>query len=525
MKLKLGRRFSHPRMRLVLLPCTILGTFACGSSSSNQPEEPEQTAEEGLPSSGGMGGASNSQGSQQNQPDPTETTNAEDDCASGFYGEECLPVTTLCVHGVANDGRAGDGNCSCGPGWQGASCEQLVAVRDYSVSEDIFCVVSNQGKLLCRGDDKDGTLGNPEIDSPTATLTHILSSENVYRVAAGRDSVCAVTENGQAYCWGENDSGQLGAGYLSEEEQEPVLVVGGPAAGWRDIFSGDATTCGLGRDDSLWCWGNNSAGEVGVETSEEDFPSGHVTTPQEVAPGTSWLDVEVHYDATCGIQTDGSLWCWGEDDDGQIGLLEENGNVYEPVQVGTEKDWVDFQSGSEQEGGCATKRDRSLWCWGENADGSLGLGTFIDDIWGPTLVENALWLAFDLDEDLSCGVQMDGSLWCAGENRFGQLAKGFASTARADSSATYTQIGSENDWVNVEVETDCIFALKENGELYVWGEGYKPSLGFTLDPPVHTTALPSQVVGGLRAESLSSAFNEDLACASGDEKEAYCWGN
>src|SRR5262245_58064714 len=83
---------------------------------------------------------------------------------------------------------------------------------------------------------------------------------------------------------------------------------------WRSVAGGGSHTCGVRKNSSLWCWGENDAGQLGLGHR------GRRLVPTRVSIGTDWLQVSTGYAHTCGIRTDGSLWCWGWNNYGQLGL-------------------------------------------------------------------------------------------------------------------------------------------------------------------------------------------------------------
>ena len=122
------------------------------------------------------------------------------------------------------------------------------------------------------------------------------------------------------------------------------------------------------------------------------------------------------------MRTDQSLWCWGYNGFGQLGLGDAGVAVLVPTRVGTDQDWAGIAPGGYHT--CAGRTDRSLWCWGRNADGALGLSDTTDrDI--PTQVGiDQDWAKIATGVLHSCAVRTDRSLWCWGLNAFGQLGLG-----------------------------------------------------------------------------------------------------
>ena len=158
--------------------------------------------------------------------------------------------------------------------------------------------------------------------SPGASWAHI---------AAGEYYDCGIRTDATLWCWGSNDSGQLGIGGATGQDL-PRQVTTPAAGGWASITAGSYHTCATRTDGTLWCWGNNDSGQLGIGSESEtgqDLPQ-QVTTP---APG-GWTSVTAGGFHTCATRTGGTLWCWGWGASGQLGI--GNGNDQDlPQQVTT----------------------------------------------------------------------------------------------------------------------------------------------------------------------------------------------
>jgi alpha-tubulin suppressor-like RCC1 family protein len=162
------------------------------------------------------------------------------------------------------------------------------------------------------------------------------------------------------WCWGENGDGELGVG---DKESRYVPVQVGLEA-WSYVATGHDHTCGIHSGArSLWCWGSNAYDQLGVDVVID------VTTPQLVDDSWQWDMVACGRYHICAIRTDGSLWCWGANEEGQLGLGDTEPRAT-LTQVGTQ-----FQSVfTAYTYTCGIKEDGTAWCWGNNDYGQLGLG-------------------------------------------------------------------------------------------------------------------------------------------------------
>jgi len=142
-------------------------------------------------------------------------------------------------------------------------------------------------------------------------------------------------------------------------------VGGGPS--WTAVTAGGYHSCGIQVDGSLWCWGKNDFGQLGDGTASDQKDPILISAAEG-----GWLSVSAGGDHTCGVQSDGSLWCWGLNDNGQLGDGSfTDRNV--PTRVGGEYRWSLVTAGEDFS--CAFKTDGNLWCWGWNFFGQVGDGS------------------------------------------------------------------------------------------------------------------------------------------------------
>ena len=182
----------------------------------------------------------------------------------------------------------------------------------------------------------------------------------------------------------------------------------------------------------------------------------------------------VHH--TVAIRTDGSLWGWGINSQGQLGEGDgANTLIFYPMQIGTDRDWKTVAAGSEHT--VAIKTDGSLWAWGANNEGQVGNGTTNTRVRVPTQIgSDTDWVDVSAGEFHTMGIRVDGSLWAWGSNQFGQLGTGSSCRRRH----TPTQIGSDTDWHSVPTGVNNTVSVKSDGSLWGWGVNfYGSSVGYT----------------------------------------------
>jgi len=198
---------------------------------------------------------------------------------------------------------------------------------------------------------------------------------------------------------------------------------------WSKIAVGDATTCGLHQDGSLWCWGGNTSGQVGDGTTTTRY------LPQPIGIGKSWTTVVTSAITTFGIASDGTLWRWGANTHGQLGNGTVGGMFISPVVLGPAT-WSAISVGSDGTFVCGIQTDGTLWCWGNNVRGQVGDGTTTDRSVPTQVGTDHDWASVSAGYVHACAIKADGSLWCWGHDGYGEIA------GRASMPATCSRAGS-----------------------------------------------------------------------------------
>jgi alpha-tubulin suppressor-like RCC1 family protein len=199
--------------------------------------------------------------------------------------------------------------------------------------------------------------------------------------------------------------------------------VGDESTTWLDVhMDGWATACAVRSDHTLWCWGYNHHGQLGIGV--QDAPEDPPRQMTQVGSDTDWAEVRVAVPVTCAIKVDRSLWCWGANNNGQSGSGASEEPATSPRRVAGEREWADVTpSGAFV---CGTTTDARAWCWGGNARGSLGDGT-LDDRTEPTAVMGEhRWRDLTVTGTAAtCGIDTDGALWCWGPHQgyFGNVVR------------------------------------------------------------------------------------------------------
>ena len=215
-----------------------------------------------------------------------------------------------------------------------------------------------------------------------STPTRVGTAGDWKEVLAGDGHTLAIKTDGSLWAWGSNLWGALGLrGY--DLLSSPTRV--DTAGDWMAVSTGLHYTLALKTDGSLWAWGFNWYGQLGLGYSTD------WNAPTRVGTAGDWKTVSAGQYHTLAIKTDGSLWAWGRNKYGVLGIglggdIFEDTNQNAPTRVGTASDWKEVLAGTNHT--VAIKNDGSLWAWGGNYHGQLGIGNTIGKV-VPTLVVGA----------------------------------------------------------------------------------------------------------------------------------------
>jgi alpha-tubulin suppressor-like RCC1 family protein len=335
-------------------------------------------------------------------------------------------------------------------------------------------------------------------------------------VAAGGGHTCGVLANSTLWCWGLNFTGQLGTGNENSSNL-PQQVTSPAAQGWGSVAAGYDHSCALRAGGTLWCWGYNADGQLGIGNfTDQDRPQ-QVTSP---APG-GWTSVTAGNYHTCATRTGGTLWCWGWDPYGQLGI--GNGASQDlPRQVTTPaaQGWVSVTAGYGHT--CAIRTGGTLWCWGYATEGQLGLGPVNDETFPVQVTTPAPggWASVAAGYYHTCATRAGGTLWCWGNNLEGEVGIGSGSSTRQylpQQVATPAAAG----WTSVTGGGSHTCATRAGGTLWCWGSDYSGQLGIGYHPDQF---LPRQVISPVPWGWTSVSGGESHTCAVRAAGDLWCWG-
>jgi len=319
------------------------------------------------------------------------------------------------------------------------------------------------------------------------------------------------------WAWGYNSDGGLGQN-ARINRSSPVQV--GSDQVWTfagEVPHGDVSLGAVKNDGTLWMWGYNNRGSMGNNTSTADFSS-----PVQI-PGTTWSQFAVMgKDKVMTTKTDGTLWMWGYNYYGTLGQNiggEDNGKVSSPTQVGTDTGWGTAvnQCALGQAQSMAVKNNGTLWGWGMNEHGQLGLGSDKNSRSSPTQIgTDATWSEVSSGNNYCMATKTDGSLWSWGINDDGQLAHNNNDTPTRLSSPK--QVGTDTTWHKARCTSGLAFISKTDGTLWGVGSSFHGAMANSRT----SRSSPTQIPGSWNKDHFQIGGGSVVAIK--DDGTLWSWG-
>jgi alpha-tubulin suppressor-like RCC1 family protein len=342
---------------------------------------------------------------------------------------------------------------------------------------------------------------------PQATTTAGLTcAPLIAEIDAGMGHPCARKTDGTLVCWGSNRYGQVGDGTANDRAIPATVAALGSSV--AHVEGGGTHECAAKTDGTLWCWGRNANGQLGDGTTTDRLTPVQVTTLSNVA------EVTLGIAHTCARKVDGSLWCWGYNAYGALGDGTTTQRTL-PVQVTALGTSVAQISAGEYHT-CARRKDGYLFCWGDGVGGQLGDGT-AQHRYVPTRLTafNGNVAEVASGSAHTCARKTDGTLWCWGYNIYGALGNG--TTTYTPSPIQVKAMGASVAQVSVGSGGFHTCARKLDNTVWCWGSSWTGD-GTTTDrlTPVQVTALGTSTV------QLSAGGGQ--TCALRNDDTVWCWG-
>ena len=459
-------------------------------------------------------------------PGPDET------CREGSCVSAWRVPGVMAPDGGTADG--GDGGTGCMPADcdDGDPCTDDVCGDDgvcaHTVVAGAACEMTGGGSGVC-ADDGSCVQCRTDADCPEDrycdTAGGTCTRDCVTSVAAGTHHSCAVTEDGTVFCWGRNDNGQLGLGMTTSHDTPQPITTGLPPV--EQVTVGEQFSCAVSRGtpQRVYCWGRNAEGQLGVGPPDTDRMS-----PQRL---DTWLNADGSIAATpgivltldagdqhaCAVAMEGAnlkTYCWGHHGEGELGVGTLMGGLVSrlPRDIGLGGTAKRALGGHTS---CAVADN--LYCWGDNSSGQIGQDpTTWPQANTPRYVNHMAGsvTAVTVGGAHACLLNGSGAIHCWGGNEDAQLGRGFDSPREPSP----TPISSSDTFSAVSAGGRHTCAIRDDGELLCWGDGDWTASGSTTAPDVTTPTVVPGFTKGIVAVSAGGQHT----CAVDAAGRLYCWG-
>jgi alpha-tubulin suppressor-like RCC1 family protein len=341
------------------------------------------------------------------------------------------------------------------------------------------CAIRDDASLWCWGLNDSGQLGD-------GTTTDRVSPVQIRReslwtgVAAGDKHTCAIRDDAALWCWGTGPAAAPGARPAPPTPDPapdptpvpvPTPVPTGQVIRWLGVQARGLNTCAIDSADDLWCWGENSHGQVGDGTTTARSEPVRVD-PQDKSPdGVPWITVSPGNGFTCGTRADKSLWCWGRNEDGAVGDGTDV-DRRRPVQIAPDTPWTTVRAGHDH--ACALQDNGIAWCWGDASTGQLGTDTYFPVPRPVPVLDRGTWSDLTAGEDFTCGLRPDATLWCWGTNEHGELA---LSRPDQKTSGVPVRVPGDAVWRTLSAGSGTACGIRRDGTLWCWGDNHRGQIG------------------------------------------------
>jgi alpha-tubulin suppressor-like RCC1 family protein len=371
---------------------------------------------------------------------------------------------------------------------------------------------------------------NSAASPTTVTFNCSVPSIAAGTVAAGRFHACALDTYANVWCWGNNTAGQLGDG-TTTQRATPVVATPASMSAFVQVSAGGQHTCAITATGTASCWGSNAHGQLGDGTTTNRL----LPTPVTLPGGVTLAQISAGDRHTCARTTSGTALCWGENVFGQLGNGSSGANstpLPTVVSFASGVVPVDIDAGFSHT--CAAATSGIAYCWGFGLDGQLGIGSQGSgavplSVSMPSGVSFARVSAGTIH---SCAVATNGDAYCWGDNESGEIGNGTTAPGigggprvptlvSRPSGIHFSQISANGEGGSSLGRFGFTCALTAGGATYCWGRGAEGQLG---NGGTANRLLPTVISApsGSAFTFVSTGYN--FTCASRGIPAILCWG-
>ena len=431
-----------------------------------------------------------------------------------------------------------------GDGFQSGQPEDNATL---GMAKTTSCSILDDNSLRCWGDNEygqvgDGTRGNNRLIPTNVSLPSGKIPISVSTSSQGT-SFCSIMDDGSLYCWGNNNDGQLGLGFSCSFGSYISGCNGGNGISSPTMIQlpigSSATAVSLGLDHScviidngsVFCWGNNQNGKLGVGNTTNTGDWRYSPHPVLMPTGTSAISITTGDRHSCMIIDNGNTFCWGRNYWGQLGDgTSTDRNI--PTQISSTSTYISISAG--QYFTCAITSQKTLDCWGENSDGQLGLGAYTNSKFttpqNTILPVNLEVISISSGYDFACAILETMVVYCWGNDDDNKLNTAYNCEADEQTNgcnAGFRVTPAESELpvgrgaIGIATGKDHMCMILDNGGIYCTGNNDYGQLGneSTDGSGPNYVTLPFGISPASNDRDLDhdGVFNNEDLCMEGDD--------
>ena len=396
-------------------------------------------------------------------------------CQASFTDGTTVTLTPVPDGGHDFTGWSGDPDCSDGSLTMTSdrACTATFQKRGFTIIDGGWAWTSvaldHRGNAWGWGSNEYGQVG----DGTTATITPLATAADMpdgitfVDISSGGFHTLALDQTGHAWAWGNNQYGQIGNQSLSSEHRRPTAVTMPGSATFVAVSAGGNYSLALDQNGHAWCWGENDHGQIGDKTYGDIRL---VPNPVTMPSGVRFVAISAGGNHSLALDQNGRAWAWGNNDHGQVGDGTTGNIRAAPTNVRMPDDVTFRAIGAGGNHSLALDTNGHAWGWGQNAEGQVGDGTLDPIRWAPTHVTMPAAVTFTQVAGgcyHSLALDQNGHAWGWGLNMDGQIGDGTTNPTRW--APTHSEMPTGITFT--QVAGGCYHSLALDGDRQAWGWG------------------------------------------------------
>ncbi|MBU1239747.1 hypothetical protein KKF84_10930, partial [Myxococcota bacterium] len=420
----------------------------------------------------------------------TGSTYCGDGIVQAFYGEMCDGDNLNALS--CSDLGYSSGTLSCL-----ADCSDVdtslcfsITLASIAAGFEHSCAVDTDGNGWCWGFNGNGTIGDGTLETFAPGPSAVVGGHAFSRIVAGGNHSCALDPAGQSWCWGFNGSGQTG--YASNVTTYTPSSTPLPSGHYYTALSvGVDHSCALDETGAAWCWGANDSGQLGHADTVNVWTRNYQPQFVIMPVGRTFVQLDCGENHSCAVDNLGNAWCWGKNNGYQLGTGDTADMNSPSAVLPSGAHFVETSCGSNHS--CGLDETGQVWCWGRNDYGQLGIGNMGVAFSGsPLPVVLPVGRSFTSVTSgwlFTCALDDLGEAWCWGNNMFSSLGNG---TQDYSSIPTPVSMPAGKEFVQISTSNRHVCAVDSTGGGWCWGQGISGQLG---DSSMSDKSVPTLVSG------------------------------